>query len=342
MKICIITDVPLGIEHGMGRYIANLSDSLGIGGKSIFNLFTLNDDIISYINSEFDIVSIQIGILKLSQINNLKFLQQIRLKKIATIHSVVDKEIELYLECMRIYFKKVDVGVNTLYGDEYQQQFLDIMDGFVFYTYNDSVVFNQYYKSDKPQYIIPPSIEYCFDVYSNRVKKNNNISVLGRIDYRKGVIASFSSMGFLQQYNLDVYGLIMNEHDGLILNHFLNKNRNIVYKGTLSDKLYYFDRTSIFLGNSLYEPFGFSHIENLFNFVVPIIGKDTGTHEAFGADYPFVVEDSVPQLVEMVTQIERMHEGELYEILKRTQNNLIHLTDNYFRDSYTKFVESIM
>jgi glycosyltransferase involved in cell wall biosynthesis len=342
MKICIITDVPLGIEHGMGRYITNLSNSLGIDGKSIFNLFTLNDDIISYINSEFDIVSIQIGILKLSQINNLKFLQQIRLKKIATIHSVVDKEIELYLECMRIYFKKVDVGVNTLYGDEYQQQFLDIMDGFVFYTYNDSVVFNQYYKSDKPQYIIPPSIEYCFDVYSNRVKKNNNISVLGRIDYRKGVIASFSSMGFLQQYNLDVYGLIMNEHDGLILNHFLNKNRNIVYKGTLSDKLYYFDRTSIFLGNSLYEPFGFSHIENLFNFVVPIIGKDTGTHEAFGADYPFVVEDSVPQLVEMVKQIERMNGGELYEILKRTQNNLIHLTDEYFRQKYLEMIKSIM
>lgn len=342
MKICIITDVPVGIEHGMGRYITNLSNSLGIKNKSIFSLFTLNDDIISYINSEFDIVSVQIGILKLNQIYNLKFLQQIKLKKIATIHSVVDKEIELYLECMRIYFKKVDVGINTLYGDEYQHQFLDIMDGFVFYTHNDAVVFNQYYESDRPQHIIPPSIEYCFDAYSNKIKKNNNISVLGRIDYRKGVIASFSAMNFIEQYNLDVYGLIMNEHDGVILNYFISKNKNIVYKGTLSDNDYYFNRTSIFLGNSLYEPFGFSHVENLFNFVVPIIGKDTGTHEAFGVDYPFVVEDSVPQLVEMVTQIERMHDGELYEILKRTQNNLIHLTDNYFRDSYTKFVESIM
>jgi hypothetical protein len=339
MKICIITDVPLGIEHGMGRYITNLSDSLGIGGKSIFNLFTLNDDIISYINSEFDIVSIQIGILKLSQINNLKFLQQIRLKKIATIHSVVDKEIELYLECMRIYFKKVDVGVNTLYGDEYQQQFLDIMDGFVFYTYNDSVVFNQYYKSDKPQYIIPPSIEYCFDVYSNRVKKNNNISVLGRIDYRKGVIASFSSMDFLQQYNLDVYGLIMNEHDGVILNHFLNKNRNIVYKGTLSDKFYYFDRTSIFLGNSLYEPFGFSHIENLFNFVVPIIGRGTGTHEVFGEHYPFVVGDSVPEIVSMVHTINSISSDELYNILQKVQNKFLNLNNNTFKNEYFNSVK---
>lgn len=340
--MCIITDVPLGIEHGMGRYIANLSNSLGVENKSVFNLFTLNDDTISYINSEFDIVSIQIGILKLRQIDNLKFLQQIRLKKIATIHSVVDKEIELYLECMKIYFKKLDVGINTLYGDEYQHQFLDIIDGFVFNTNNDKCVFNQYYKSDKPQYVVSPSIEYCFDTYSTKIKKNNNISVLGRIDYRKGVIASFNTMSFIEQYNLDVYGLIMNEHDGIILNYFIDKNKNIVYKGTLSDKDYYFNRTSIFLGNSLYEPFGFSHMENLFNFVVPIIGKNTGTHEVFGEDYPFVVEDSVPQLLDMIHTISNMESSDLYDILKRTQQNLSHLTDTTFAEKYSNVIKSVI
>jgi hypothetical protein len=341
MKMCIITDVPIKTNHGMGRYIKNLLKIFDISEKNVFNLFYLNNNIVDFINKEFDVISIQIGILNTTEVPEcLKVLKKINIKKVATIHSVVDKEVDYYIECMSDYFNKknTDYSIQALYGDLYKTYFLDLMDSLVFCTDNDKRIFNQYYVSTVPQTVIPPSIEYCNKRHSTHIKKNKSLSFLARIDYRKGIIASFNVMEFLTDYQLDIYGLISNKSDEVILDYFLNKNKNMLYKGLLQDKEKYFNQYSIFLGNSLYEPFGFSHIENLFNYVVPIIGKNTGTHEIFGEEYPYVVTDNVMELKQMIENINNTSEVELKNILDNTINKINYLTNSYFKDRYLSFI----
>lgn len=342
MKFCIITDVPIKIPHGLGQYVRNLIRILNIEENSIYNMLEMSENDIQYINSNFEVVSVQMGILKENQLFVIDKLDKITIPKIATIHSVVDEEIKWLTECFSTYFNQSTVKANAIYSKEYLN-LLHKINGFIFYTQSDKTIFESYYKLDVPKVIIPPSIQYITDnVYSQKIKKTKRIGYLGRVEYRKGLIASLNSMDFLTDYILNMYGLVMDKYDSIILDHFLNKNNKVNYHGLLSDKHTYFNNTSIFFGNSLYEPFGFSHVENLFNFVVPVIGKGTGTHEVFGWDYPFVVEDSVPQLVEMVNRIEKMDESELVNILKKAQSNLIHLTDEYFREEYLKAIKSII
>ena len=340
MKICIITDVPVDIEHGMGRYIINLMESLKLPTTAVFNILELDDKKVNYINTNFDLVSVQVGILKLDQLGSLHTLQKILPTKIATIHSVIDKEVELYKECVNQYFNRQEVEMNCIWGDLYQSFFLDVMDGFVFYTKNDQDTFNKYYNSRSPQIVIPPPVDYCRATQvSNNVKQNNKLAFLARVDYRKGIVASFNAMEFLTNYSLDVYGLIMNKHDHIILEHFLNKNANLSYKGLLQDKVKYFNKYSIFLGNSMYEPFGFSHVENLFNFITPVIGKDTGTHEVFGSEYPFVVGDSVPELVDVIKAISETSSNTLHKVLEKAQDNFKDMNTTTFAERYVKFLK---
>jgi hypothetical protein len=344
MRICIITDVPIDVKHGMGRYIHNLLEIFDINKKNVFSVYELNRYLINKINRDFDIASIQIGILNTTEVPEcLKLLKKINIKKVATIHSVVDKEVDYYIECMRDYFNKkdTDYDIQALYGDTYKKYFVDTMDGFIFYTNNDKRIFNQYYVSNIPQAVIPPSIEYCNKRYSNHIKKNKNLSFLARVDYRKGIVASFNTMEFLTDYELDIYGLISNKSDEVILDYFLNKNKNMSYKGLLQNKEKYFNQYSIFLGNSLYEPFGFSHMENLFNYVVPIIGKNTGTHEIFGNDYSFAISDNVFELKNMIEVINSMSNYNLKSILDETINKIEYLTHSYFKEHYINFLKNV-
>jgi glycogen synthase len=342
MKFCIITDVPVGIKHGLGQYIRSLVRIFSLGKDTVYNIFEISSVDVEYINKNFDFVSIQIGILKKNQIYVADTLSQISIPKIATIHSVVDEEIFWLEHCLDNYFPNSDKEFNTLYREGYLTV-LSKLDGLVFYTENDMKIFEKYYDVKTKKSVIPPSIQYITDsVESKSIKKTNLISFLGRIDYRKGIIASLNSMEFLPDYNLKVYGEAVDQHNIIILNYFLSKNKNIMYEGLVNDRYSYYSNTSIFLGNSLYEPFGFSHVENLFNFVVPIIGRGTGTHDMFGNNYPYAIDDSVPELVDTVKRIEKTGEKELSTTLVKVQKRLLHLTDENFKNEYFKFIKSVI
>jgi len=340
MKFCIITDVPVDIKHGLGQYIRSLVRIFSLGKDTVYNIFEISSADVEHINKNFDFVSIQIGILKKNQTYVADTLSQIRIPKIATIHSVVDEEIFWLEHCLDNYFPNSAREFNALYKEGYLTV-LSKLDGLVFYTENDMKVFEKHYNIKIRKNVISPSVQYITDnIESKSIKKTNLISILGRIDYRKGIVASLNSMEFLPEYNLEVYGEAVDQHNIVILNHFLSKNKNIKYKGLITDRHSYYNNTSIFFGNSLYEPFGFSHVENLFNFVVPIIGKDTGTHEVFGKDYPFVVGDSVPELIDMIKKINATPEHELKKIITATQKKFLHLNDNNFKNKYLKFIKT--
>ncbi len=106
MKFCIITDVSLDIPNGIASYVRNLKESFKLTDKDIFNVFNLTNEEISYINENYSFVSLQIGILRSKTADGFKIqkLKKIKLKKIATIHSVVDEEVRLYKECMGYLF----------------------------------------------------------------------------------------------------------------------------------------------------------------------------------------------------------------------------------------------
>ncbi len=342
MKFCIITDIDETIPHGLGRYVTNLIDIFSIPSNYVYNVFNLTEDDLDFINSNFDFVSIQIGILKRNQIQVVNTISKIRIPKIATIHSVVAEELYWLSHCFENYFPKVKTDFNVISHSSYVN-LLSMMDLLIFYTNHDKNIFNKHYDISVEKVVISPSIEYIIqNRYSDVIKTEKSLGYLGRLDYRKGMLASLNSMEFLKDYNMNMYGLLTNQHDMVILDYFLKKCPNIKFHSTLKNRYDYFTKTSIFLGNSLYEPFGFSHVENLFNFVVPIIGKGTGTHEVFGEDYPFAVEDSVPQLLEMIHTISNMESSDLYDILKRTQQNLSHLTDASFSEKYSNVIKSVI
>lgn len=345
MKFCIITDVSLDIPNGIASYVRNLKESFKLTDKDIFNVFNLTNEDISYINENYSFVSLQIGILRSKTADGFKIqkLKKIKLKKIATIHSVVDEEVRLYKECMDTYFPTVEYPIGTVHGSSYEKFFLKLVDGLVFSTIEDFNIFKKYYNTSVRSKIIPPSVDYIQkSKYLSPLKKSNNAAFLGRVDYRKGILASLNSMEFLPELNYNIFGPVDtdNQHNKVILNHFKSKYKNIVYRGNVNNRQEYYDSHFIFFGNSLYEPFGFSHIENLFNNVVPIIGKGTGTHEVFGNEYPFVVEDSVTDLVNIVKLIYSKDINYIQAILDKAKNNLRHLTDTFFELNYLDYFNS--
>lgn len=342
MNFCIVTDVPIEIEHGLGQYLRNLKHIFSIKEEDIFNIFELNKEKINYINTTYEAVSVQIGILKKDQTSITEILSDIKIPKIKTIHSVVDEEIFWLKDCFDQYFPKIPLELNTLYSTEYEK-LLNQVDGFIFYTENDRKIFKKYYNVDRPDAIINPSLEYIknHNRYSTSIKKSKSIGYLGRVDYRKGIVASLNAMEFLPEWILNVYGMVLNQHDFVILDYFTKKNSNIKFNNLLQDKNHYFNNTSIFFGNSLYEPFGFSHMENLLNYVTPVIGKDTGTHEIFGQDYPFAVSDNVYELSNVVERIDGTSEFELTKILNSVVERVEKLNDSRFKKNYLDFFNRI-
>lgn len=347
MKFCIITNVPLNTINGISRYVLNLLKIFELKEDVVYDVFSLSDDDIEYINANFDFVSIQIGVLGTMNGEGFKIqkLKKIKLKKIGTIHSVPDEEVKYLKDCLNFYFPTSTYRSENLYSDRYERFFLKLLDGLVFYTGNDQKIFNSYFKHTLPSRIINPSIQYITDnIVSNKITKSNNLGYLGRVDYRKGLLCSLNSMEFLKDKTLNVFGPVdkNQQYNRVILNHFLSKYKNIKHTPSLKDRKEYYNTHFIFLGNSLYEPFGFSHVENLFNNVVPIVGKNTGTEEVFGNDYPFSVGDSVPGLVSTVEAIFNCTVDELNNILDKAKNNLNNLTDNTFKDSYINFCSNIV
>lgn len=348
MKFCIISNVPLYIANGIGTYIRNLCRLFNIPDNHVYDAYNLTRKDIEYINSNFDFISLHIGVLESRTADKLKIqkLKKIKLKKIATIHNVPDEEVRLLRECMDTYFPTKKYPVGTVVGKDYEKFFLKLIDGLVFSTAVDFKVFSGFYNTNIPSKILPPSIQYVLDTQATQhISKSNKILYLGRVDYRKGLVCSLNGMEFLPKFTLDVIGGYSGKrtHNEVILNFFLSKLNNVEYKGTLKGanktKL---EKYFIFFGNSLYEPFGFSHIECLFNNIVPIIGKGTGTNEVLGYDYPYAVNDSVPELVKTVNSIYNTPIDQLEDILQRAKNNLIKYTDVFYKQNYISFCKKIV
>lgn len=347
MKFCIITNVPLTTLNGISRYILNLLKIFKLKEDVVYNVFSLTDTEIEYINANFDFVSIQIGVLGTMNGEGFKIqkLKKIKLKKIATIHSVPDEEVKYLKDCLSFYFPTSTYRSENLYSDRYERFFLKLLDGIIFYTETDRKIFKEYFTVNTPTTVISPSIDYIREnIYSNEIIRNNRLAYLGRVDYRKGLLCSLNSMEFLKDKILNVYGPVdkNQQYNKVILQHFLRKRTNIKHYSSVTDRNKYYSTHFIFLGNSLYEPFGFSHVENLLNNVVPIIGKNTGTHEIFGSDYPFAVEDSVPQLVDTVNRIQNTPVEKLQNILKIAKNNLETFTDPFFKQNYISFCKEVV
>ena len=332
MRFCILTEIKPSIKHGMGKYIEIIKNTLGIRDIDIFNVFEINDSELIKIN-QYDCCLVHIGLLKKNQIDILNFLKKISIKKIATIHSVLKTEVEYFKEFINVYFpNNTDIlsGIDVIDDSEYQLMICEY-DALIFNTQNDRDIFLKHYKFDGLIENIIPPLEHLFKPHSNSIKKNNQMSYMGRLDYRKGLIATLNSFEFLPNDELDIYGLIMDRYNQIILKHFTEKNRNITYKGLVKDRSDYFNKYSIFFGNSLYEPLGFSHLEHLFNYVTPIIGKNTGTSEVFGESWPFQVGDSVPELINCVDKIKKTNLDDLKNQHDFVINNLKKYTTDYYK-----------
>lgn len=341
MRFCILTEIDPSTKHGMGKYIELIKPVLNISNSEIFNVLTLDSDQIEKIN-QFDICLVHIGLLK-SSYNILSELKSIKIPKVTTIHSVISEEYKYFKELFEVYFKnKVEI-VDTfdVIDQQNYQNVIDQYDALIFNTNSDKELFLKSYNFNGPIATIIPPLEHLFKPHSTQINKTDHMTYMARIDYRKGVIATLNAFEFLPNYSLDVYGLLMSKHDKIILEHFLHKNKNIKYKGLVQDRSKYFNQYSIFFGNSLYEPLGFSHLEHLFNYVTPIIGKNTGTSEVFGADYPFQVGDNVAELLAMVHKIKNTSTDQLYEIHKKHIDRIKINTNSKFKSKLKKLIYSL-
>lgn len=243
----------------------------------------------------FDVVHINWGVFNSNNMWLFDILQDVKKPIIYTCHSLQYHEL-LYFDIMvQNYESELPPGL------QYSKQLLKTSANaqlslmqkakkVVFVSKMDRAIFNQGLNKVNPNTLVIYNGVPFNNIDIDNIKQSKELGFYGRLNYRKGILNSMAVMDLLPEYNLTIHGT--NDAFTSTLMERFNYLSNIYREGFLEtdiEKKEFFQKISLLLANSYYEPFGFSHLESMFHGVFPIIGEGTGTVEIFGNDYPFKV-----------------------------------------------------
>ena len=337
MKIGYVSNNPITQDGGIGNFLFKLIYGLTEldstiqpvfffkpeHGKDIQSNFTfiLNEtsikQAINLLNS-MDIVHWNWGVTESDDEFIMQIFRAIQVPIITTVHSLQVVEQECYRECIDTYFNNATESIKSFvqYFDasaQNQIEFIERSDVTVFLTQNELNHALRLGIKTKQARVIYNSIDSIPIDYAN-IKQTKHTGIFSRLVYRKGILAAMTAIDLISDMTLTIHGGYGDPFTIAMVDSFL-KNPRIQAKGELrgiDKQKQFFSEISIMFGNSLYEPFGYSHVESMQLGVFPIIGANTGTVEIFGEDYPFIVHDDVNDLKQKIMLYYSMSIPELH------------------------------
>jgi glycosyltransferase involved in cell wall biosynthesis len=364
MKIGYVSNNPITQDGGIGNFLFKLIYGLTNNstiqpvfffkpehGKKTDSNFTFILDAsnisesIALLNT-MDVVHWNWGVTEADDDFIMSIFRSITVPIITTVHSLQLVEQEYYQECVSTYFSdKLDsIKPFIQYFDasaRNQVEFIERSNVAVFLTNNEKQHADRLGIKTQKSVIIYNSIDSIPIDYAN-IKQTKHTGIFSRLVYRKGILAAMTVIDSIPETTLTIHGGYGDPFTVAMVDSFL-KNPRIQAKGELrgvDNQKQFFSEISLMFGNSLYEPFGYSHVESMQLGVFPIIGAGTGTVELFGEDYPFIVHDDVNDLKQKIMLYYSMTLPQLHDLAKTIQTRFETKSIDLFLSSYKHLYET--
>ena len=364
MKIGYVSNNPITQDGGIGNFLFKLIYGLTNNstiqpvfffkpehGKNTDSNFTFIldepsiDEAIALLNT-MDVVHWNWGVTESDDEFIMQIFRAITVPIITTVHSLQLVEQECYQECINTYFSNEKDSLKSFiqYFDasaKNQVEFIERSNVTVFLTENELAHAQRLGIKTKQTRVIYNSIDSTPIDYAN-IKQTKHTGIFSRLVYRKGILAAMTAIESMPETTLTIHGGYGDPFTVAMVDSFL-KNPRIQAKGELrgvDNQKRFFSEISLMFGNSLYEPFGYSHVESMQLGVFPIIGAGTGTVELFGEDYPFIVHDDVNDLKQKIMLYYSMTIPELHDLAKTIETRFKTKSIDLFLSSYKHLYET--
>jgi hypothetical protein len=126
----------------------------------------------------------------------------------------------------------------------------------------------------------------------------------------------------------------------MIVNHLTSTNDRIRFKGRLKNDKKFFKDNYIYSNLSIYDTFDYYTFFSLLNGSVPIISNTSGT-SSFFKSYPFIVNNSVDSMSNVLEVINTTSVDDMKEILKTALEDIKYLNNDNINEQYIKFINSL-
>lgn len=344
MKICIITNY---IDRGYVNELLildNLVSTLNLQQKDIYPISDIN---LSYsVNKNYTHVLVLLDFKITSLLTLTPFLDNISIPKIFIIDTIPEIHKGIDTDILNHYKFKSDSSYNSL--SKYSQNTLynDYADALIFYSNLDFEIFTKYYKiqNKKNITIIPPSLGKEESIVFNPTffKSNNNIGFNGIPSFNNGFGHLIPSLTSLPDYNLNIYG----KHGRSpfttqpLINNATSTYPNIRFKGQLRDFSHFYKNNHIYANIGIYNSFDLPTLYSMINGMVPIISPNLPICE-FLPNYPFISNCDHNEITKTIIQIKNTSDSDLKDILRKGINNIKFLNDNFLKEKYYFFLNSL-
>lgn len=344
MKLCAITNYQNKGYINEIITINKILNSLSISNNNTYNFISPN---IAYkINKEYTHALIFMD-YKISSIEFYqKFFNEIQIPKIFVIDTIPHHHKEVNDEFIRLHIEGMINNFNGLPINHQLFLYNNYADGFIFFNNNDFNLFQKYYNLSKPKpfsIISPPLGDRAqININFNNLIPNKNIGFNGYPSNQSGLLDLLNLIEFNPKYVLNMYGThgrddILNE---MIVNYLTSKNGRIKFNGRLKNDEKFFKENYIYSNLSLYDTYDYYTFFSLLNGSVPLISKTSGT-SSFFKSYPFMVNDKVDSMSNMLEVINKTSIDDMKDILNITLLDIKELNYENTYEQYEKFINSL-
>jgi ERCC4-type nuclease len=149
-------------------------------------------------------------------------------------------------------------------------------------------------------------------------------------------------MKFNPKYNLNLYGThgrddILNE---MTVNHLTSTIDRIKFKGKVKNDEKFFKENYIYSNLSTYDSFDYYTFFSFLNGSVPLI-SETSSSSLFFKSYPFIVNNKVDSMSNMLDVIDKTSVDDIKDILKTLFEDIKELNNENNYEQYKKFLDSL-
>jgi hypothetical protein len=126
----------------------------------------------------------------------------------------------------------------------------------------------------------------------------------------------------------------------MIANHLTSTSNRIKFKGRLKNDEKFFKDNYIYSNVSIYDTFDYYTFFSLLNGSVPIISNTSGT-SSFFKSYPFIVNNSLDSMSNVLEVINTTSVDDIKDILNTALEGIKHLNNDNINQQYIKFINSL-